>query len=201
MKHLRMLGLAVLAALVLMAVVGAGAAPAKVCSLSGEGAACAGTHGKEYKSTVKAATTEAELKSSTINVKCGSEIVDLVTNSFTGAGTLNAFEFTGCRDQWLRECTAAWLGSVGTVLGGGTMTFSPGVRYTCKNPSQPLENMTCEYKSTGATPVFKNSPGAMIIANGVAFAKQAGGSHAKCAEEMKWYGEYSVTFPMTVYLT
>jgi hypothetical protein len=201
MNHLKMLGLAVLAALALTAMVGAGTASAKVCSGMGKGAACAGTHGSEYKETVKGLTTGAELKSSTINVGCSSEIVNLITNSFTGAGTLNAFAFTGCRDQWTRACTVSWLGSVGTVLGGGNLTFSPGLTYTCKNPSQPLENMTCEYKVTGATPIVTNSPNARIVASGVPFAKQAAGSHEACAAEMKWHGDYSITVPMTIWQT
>lgn len=203
MKNLKMLGLATIAALALTAVIGVGTASAKVCSGIGSNAACAGAHGKEFKGLVEASTTGAKLTSGFFSISCSSEMVDNVTNSFTGTGTF-FIGFSGCT-------SSAGACSVGQVGGHSHSVFAAGLApsgtltvatvkldFSCKNPSK-AESVGCTYDASNVALNVSASPGAKIVA-GVNLTKQAG-SHASCSSEMTWEGEYIVTFPTPLYLT
>jgi hypothetical protein len=203
MKQLKMLGLAALAAMALTAVIGVGTASAKVCSGSGSGAACAGTHGKEFKGLVEASTTGAKLTSGFFSISCSSEMVDNVTNSFTGTGTF-FIGFTSCTSS-AGACSVAQVGGhshsvfAAGLAPNGTLTVATvKLEFGCKNPSK-VESVVCTYDASNVVLNVSASPGAKIVA-GVNLAKQAG-SNVNCSSEMTWEGEYFVTFPMTLYLT
>ena len=207
MKHLKMFGLAATAAVALMAVVGAGTAAAKVCSSTGTGAACGGGHGNEYKGQVTAKTTEAKLTTGLLNITCASEIVNTVTNSSTGTGSISEISFTGCIDSEGRACTVATTGrpyhSVMEAIAApsGTLTTTVAVEFTCKNPFNPAENVNCKYHVSAATPtVIGGALAPRIVTTGVKLNKGAG-SHAACSAQLTWDGEYSITAPATLFLT
>jgi hypothetical protein len=203
MKHLKMLGLAALAALALTAVIGVGTASAKVCSGSGSNAACAGAHGKEFKGQVIAKTSGAKLTSGFFSVSCSSEIVDTISNSFTGTGTF-FLGFSGCTSA-AGSCSVGQVGGhshsvfAATTAPNGTLTIATvKLEVSCKNPAKPLESVVCIYDASNVAPavISASPPRIEVSAN---LAVQAG-SHAGC-EQVTWEGEYIVTFPTTLYLT
>jgi hypothetical protein len=203
MKHLKMLGLAALAAFALSAVIGVGTASAKVCSGMGSNAACAGAHGKEYKGQVTAKTSAAKLTSTFFSVSCTSEIVDTITNSFTGTGTF-FIGFSGCTSS-VGSCSVGQVGGhshstfAATTAPNGTLTIATvKLEVSCKNPSKPAEGVVCIYDASNVAPaVFSAMPPRIEVSANLAV--QAG-SHASCSQAT-WEGEYIVTAPTTLYLT
>jgi hypothetical protein len=207
MKYLKMLGLAAVAALALMAVMGAGTASAKVCSNSGAGASCGTGHGNEYTGAVTATTTEAKLTSGFINVTCHSHASGSITNSATGTGSISELSFTGCVDNFGRTCTAATTGRpyhasvVVSTKPNGTMTVSNVAgEFTCKNPFNTAENVTCKYATPTATTTVTGGAPAKITATGVKLSRQTG-SHALCSSEASWHGTYTVSTPASLFIT
>src|SRR4051794_13024578 len=105
MKYLKMLGLASLAGLALMAVTGAGTASAvnRICSTSGTGSLCAAGHGNEFIGTIHATLesgTVSELVSGFTNVRCSESTVHgSITNSTPPTGTIDAMTFGKCETQ------------------------------------------------------------------------------------------------------
>jgi len=202
MRNLKMLGLATIATLALSAVVGAGAASTKVCSGAGSNAACAGGHGKEFKGQVIAKTTGAKLTSTFFSVSCTSEIVDTISNSFTGTGTF-FIGFSGCTST-VGSCSVGQVGGhshsvfAATTPPNGTLTIATvKLEVGCKNPSKPLESVVCIYDASNVAPaVLSVTPRIEVSAN---LAVQEG-SHASCSQAT-WEGEYNITSPTTLYLT
>lgn len=207
MKYAKMLGLAAIAAMALMAVIGAGTASAKVCSTSGKGASCGGSHGSVYTGNVVAKLTEgktATLTSGFITVKCSSsEAAGEITNGETGTGNISKLAFSSCTSG-LGACTASttasssnkWPATVAvTTAPNGKMTVT-GVKgeFTCAG-------VTCIYAAESATAEVRGSDTAPeIVATSVPLTKQAG-SNALCSSTATWSGEYLISTPSSIFIT
>jgi hypothetical protein len=218
MKHLKMLGLAALAALALTAVLGVGSASAKTCSLAGAGAECGAGHGKVYTGaiTAKLATGNAELQSGFINVACpASHLAGKITNGETGTGTIESLTFgPGCKANTGQSCTATttatagapWHAVVVPTAGttNGTMKVKPVKgTFTC-SASGFFPHVTCNYEATevGAAGeiVINGGAPASVVAAKVPLKKGAG-SGASCSETATWSGHYTVSTPTSLYIT
>jgi hypothetical protein len=208
-KYTKMLGLAAVAALALMAFVGTSgaAASAKVCSTTGTGAACAGSHGLEYTTQPLAASTGAgvaTLTSGFARVECPSTMSGTVTHG--GSGTITALTFTvaSCKST-LGACTVAkatglpWAATAVTgTAPSGTMTVSStvGGEFTCGG-------VNCQYSAPSAGTkgeiTVKGGEPAVVTASKVPMSK-IGGS-AFCSATSEWDGVYTVSTPASLFLT
>jgi len=210
MKYAKMLGLAALAALALMAFVGAGSASAKVCSTAGVGASCGAGHGNVYTGAVKASLTSgktAQLVSGFITVNCSeSSATGEITNGETGAGNISSLTFGGCTSG-LGACTAKTSASSVnkwpvTVTGEGTTSGKMVVKnvtgeFTCAG-------VTCKYVAAeagkaGEIVVAGGEPGE-IKATKVVLTKEEGSSFL-CSNTATWSGEYLISTPNSVFIT
>lgn len=221
MKHLKILGLAVVSALALMAVLGVAAAAAaedaKICSTSGVGESCGTGHGNVYTGPVTAVlrngTTEpATLTSGFITVKCTTSHAEgNITNGVNGHGNLTSLTFSGCTSG-LGSCTAKTTASstnpwTVTVTKDGAPNALMDVlskvtgEFTCAG-------ITCKYitETAGSKGEITIDGGtatredAIITAKEVPLTKEEGSS-SLCSNEAKWTGNYTVTTPATLFFT
>jgi hypothetical protein len=212
MKYAKMLGLAALAALAVMAVVGAGTASAKVCSTTGTGTACAGSHGK-----VETGNIEASLNAGTATLVSGFVTVNCSESTAAGAlagggsspatGTLTSLTFSKCETSGGSACTAgtnasganAWPVTITTgAAPNGTMTVGKVTgEFTCLGT-------TCKYTAEPAGSkgeiVVKGGEPALIEAKAVALTKETG-SGFLCSGTATWSGTYKITTPASGFLT
>jgi hypothetical protein len=215
MKFVKMLGLAAMAALALTAVMGAGAASAKVCSTAGTGASCGTGHGSVYKGRIKATLesgTSAQLTSSFDNVSCSESTVEgEVTNGETGAGFIDGMTFGNCSDSFGHTCTASssassanhWTSSVTPTSGtNGTQTVNNVTgEFTCPNPFNPSQTISCYYTATSAsTAVTGSDEKATVRAEKVPLLRESP-SNVLCSEKSTWSGSYWVTTPTSLNVT
>jgi hypothetical protein len=203
MKHAKMLGLAAVAALALMALVGAGTASATiVCSASGTGTACAGSHGNQYTGPISAELTtgkSAQLVSGFITVTCTESTAGGSVTGSTGAGSLTSLTFNSCTSG-LGACTAKSTGTpwaaqatTGTAPNGTMKVNNVAGEFTCAGE-------TCKYSAASATTEVKGGAPAEIVATKVPLSKAAG-SGPFCSSTATWSGEYKITSPTSLYLT
>lgn len=208
-KYTKMLGLAAVAALALMAFVGTSgaAASAKVCSTAGTGAACAAGHGNEYTTQNLAASTGAgvaTLTSGFARVECPSTMTG--TSTHGGSGTITALNFAvaSCTST-LGSCTVAkatnlpWNSTaVKTTAPNGKLEVSStvGGEFTCGG-------VNCQYSAPNAGTkgevVVTGGEPAKVTATKVPMSK-IGGSFF-CSATSEWDGVYTVTTPSSLFLT
>ncbi len=222
MKYLKALSLAAVAALALMAFVGASSASAKVCSTAGVGPACAGSHGNEYTGTIDASliattgTTEvhAVLTSGFIQVTCTSSTVQgSITNSATGVGNITALTFGGCTNNIGGACTANTSATAGAPWPAKAVTeTAPNGRLEVENVTGTFTcstnffgNVTCRYKkgkvgAAGEIKVFGSDTTPTIEASEVPLELEQTSS-GFCSETAKWDGRYELTTPTSLFLT
>jgi hypothetical protein len=221
-KYAKAMGLAVVAALAVMALVGATSASAKICSTSGTGLTCGGSHGKAMTvgDVIEASVIgEARLTSGFINVTCGeSKIVGKITSTPEGAsvgGQLTSVTFNDCHSNantTTNSCTASTSAStanpwsvtattsaapngnmsVGTVT--GTFTCNAGF----------LGTPTCRYHAASVPKeklVITGSDTEPIIhAEGVSLTKEEVSSFG-CSSTATWEATYKVTKPTSLFMT
>jgi hypothetical protein len=209
-NYAKMLGLAAVAALALMAFVGTSgaAASAKVCSTTGTGAACAGGHGAEYTTQPLAASTGAGVSTSTTGfarIECPSQMTGEVGHD--GNVTVNVLSTTvsSCKST-LGSCTVdkatglPW--KSGTAVTGtapnGTLQVnnSIGAEFTCGG-------VNCQYSATSAGTkgeiTVKGGEPAVVTASKVPMSK-IGGS-AFCSATGEWDAVYTLSTPSSLFLT
>jgi hypothetical protein len=221
MKYMKMLGLAAVAALALMAVVGAGTASAAavVCSTTGEtaNATCTTAGSKQVKNgqaidaTLKPGTV-AELTSTFDNVKCStSTVAGQVTNGGTGAGDIESMTFSSCTDSFGGTCTADTSASSANKWpatttahqnnaetgekhdGNGTMTVTNITgKFSC-----PIG--TCRYTASSATTTVTGGEPATVTATKVSLNREEVSSFG-CSATATWSGTYTVTTPNSLWL-
>jgi hypothetical protein len=207
-KYLKALGLALIAALAITAFAGATSASAKVCSGSGTGEACAGSHGKVFSGTITATSTNAVLVSSWNTVSCKhSHLHGTITNGVTGTGDIETLDFSECTDSFGQKCTAS------TTASEANKWMANAVTGTAPNGTMTVENVagsftcgstTCNYSTAKAGAsgeiVVKGGAPAVVTATKVPLTKGAG-SGALCSSTASWSGTYTVSVPSSLYLT
>ena len=197
MKHVKMLGLAIVAALALTAVVGAGTASATViCSTN----PC-GTH---YASgtTISGSSNHAVLTTNIDTVTCTSSGFSGKTTTTGGAnetvkGTISSLTFSGCTNKEGEKCNVS---SVNTPYnaevhasgkGNGTLTvFNGGAFVDCGSfINCTFTAATASLSVTGGTP-------ATAKANGISLSS----SGFLCPSTATWTATYTVTSPKSLFV-
>jgi hypothetical protein len=203
MKHLKMLSICLGAALVLMALVGAGTASAtRLCS-ENKSPCPAGSIYKKGTS-IKANLvpgTKSVMTSGFVTIECSSSTMNGKTTSDGGAGVAVKGEITSvtwknCQTSGGSSCTASALGTPWPVEvsgsgGNGTMTVSGAAgKFTC--------SVTCEYEAKSASVSATGGNPAKIKASNVSFSR-IGGSFF-CSSSASWTSEYEVTSPKPLFV-
>ncbi len=212
--YAKMLGLAAVAALALMAVVGvsSAAASAKVCSTTGTGAACAAGHGNEY-TTQKFTGTTTGTRTAVLNsgfnvVTCHSHIEGEITHG--GAGKITSLTFSHCINDSLfgASCTATATASAASPWNGTAVAEGGGngrLEVTSPVTGQfSCIGTTCRYKAAnaGTKGEIKVTGGetATVTATKVPLTLEEPSSEA-CSATATWSGTYSVITPDSLWLT
>jgi len=204
-----------LSALALIAAT-APSAPAKVCSASGSGEACGGTHGFVYSGTVEGSlktgtsasltATNAEGKSVSTITCVSSSVKGTVTGS-TAVGNITSVTFANCSSavcpngitaSTTASSTNPWPASAVTVTApNGTLTVEKlEGEFVC---STIIGSVTCRYSASSASgTVSGGSPATVGLPVGLA---KITGPEAVCGSKADWTGTYTVTAPCSVYLT
>lgn len=202
MKNMRILGLALLAALAAMAFMGAGTASAtKLCSVNTSPCPAGNTYGKG--TAIKAQLTpgtNSVMSSGFVTISCSSSTMSGKTTSEGGAGAvtgeISSVTWKNCTSN-LGSCTATalntpWKVEVSGSGGSGTMSVSnPGGKFTCGG-------VTCEYAASKASVSANGGSPATIKASGVSFSK-IGGSFL-CSSTASWTSTYEVTSPNPLFV-
>jgi hypothetical protein len=209
MKHLKLLGVAVVAALTLVAVIGSATASAKVCSTAGTGAACGATDGTEYAGAFTATATNATFVSGFVTAVCTDSVqTGDITNSATGAGTITGLTFTGCTHNLgsggcvastTASATAPWTASVIHTTGtNGTLTvLNVTSEFTCTILGSAVK---CLFKASSAVAEVHGGEPAVIKETNVALEKEAG-SNSLCSSTAGISASYVVVSPTSLFVT
>ncbi len=210
MKYAKMLGLAAIAALALMAVAGAGTASATVLCKEKPNASNQCPAGKDYAAgtVLKATAASAFLDTSLVDVTCHSEVEAKTTTTGGAAatvlGTIENLTFTGCETEGGSECEVevenlpykAEIHNTATV-GNGLLTVTghsgePSAQVVC------FGFLDCTFGNTKfELPVDGGNP-AKVTANAVKLAIKEGGF--LCPSEAKWTATYTATSPTAVWV-
>jgi hypothetical protein len=207
MKHLKMLGLAVVAAAALTAVIGAGTASAtELCSTATT--TCSGTKygvGTEIHAVLESGTT-ATLTTSITTVTCTESTVQGHVTNAGGAGAvkgqLTALTFGGCTRTGGEECTveATNLGTVEVTGGSASKTGTFSFKVTSKTGANVVcgSFINCTFSTSSATLEGKNreSGTPTIKANNISLAREGG----ICPSTSTWTAAYEVTSPDPLYV-
>jgi hypothetical protein len=201
MKYIKMLGIAALAALAVMAVVGTGTAAAntKVCKNA------AGTECYAAGTKISATSTHAVLTTNLTNVTCTSSTVGGLLTNTSGHGEITSFTFSGC---------------IATSNGSACTVKTLNLPYTATATSEGGKDvLTVSPKAGGGNPGAQVScPGAFIectfttphIVLDVSDSTQPAQIHAVkeplnrsggfCPSESFWDATYNVTQPNPLYI-
>ena len=189
MKHIKMLGLAVMAAAALMAFAGSASAAGLVTSPAGS----------DYTGVIKAtATSSLLLKAGFANITCTSSTVEgkIETNDESVAsGKISTLSFSNCGSAVVTTFKTGTLTidtkatNEGTVTGNGS-EVTVGI---------PAFGVTCDYGTTGTTDlgVIKSgtttTDAVMTISANLPLINATGSFG--CASPAAWSGTYAVTSP------
>jgi len=208
MKQVKMLGLAAVAALGLMAMVGAGTASAtELCSTNTS--PCTGTvytSGTAVSAQLKAGTT-ANLTNPISNVICQKSTTTGKTTSSGGkgspvTGTIESLGFTECKTASGVACTVKttnipYSASItATGSGNGTLTVTkdlsgdPGATVECASL------INCTFSTASASLGVTGGNPAIAKANGIALTPKG----LTCPLESHWDAEYEVTAPKPLFI-
>jgi len=199
MKHIKMLALAAVAALGLLAVAGAATASASATLCSTNTTPCTGTIYKKstkISSSLKAGTV-ATLTAST-TVTCKKSTVGGVTTTDTGHGEINAFTFSECHTTSGQACTvkAVNLNYTATAT-TGALDITPLAGKG--NPGALVECgafINCTFTVNSITlSVIGGSPATIVAKD-----EKLNGSGFLCPSEAKWDAEYTVSSPNPLFL-
>lgn len=209
MKHLKMLGVAAVAAMGLMAFIGAGTASAtELCSTNTS--PCTGTKylsGTSVSAQLKSGTS-AVLTSSITTVTCKKSTVTGKTTSSGGkgvavSGEITGLTFTECTTTNGTACTVNSVNKnysasiVATGGGNGTLTVKKGTG--AGNPGASVQCgflINCTF--TAAEPALSVTGGNPAIAKANAIPLERSGGI--CPSEAKWDAEYEVTAPKPLFI-
>jgi hypothetical protein len=207
MKYLKMLGVAAIAALGLMAF-GAGSASAtELCSTNTS--PCTGTKynsGTAVTSQLKSGT-QATLTTNITNVHCKKSTVAGSTTSSGGkglavTGTITNLTFTECATTGGTACTVTTLNKpyaasiVATGGGNGTLQVTSG---GSGNPGATVVCgflINCTFSTASAVLGVTGGNPAIAKANGIALARQGG----LCPSQSLWDAEYEATSPKPLFV-
>jgi hypothetical protein len=212
---LKMIGLAAVAAMALLAF--AGNASAKVCSGAGATEFCGGSHGFIYDGTIHATlktgtsatltTTNAEGKTVS-TVTCTTSTVHGTITGTTGAGSISNFTFSNCSsatcpngvtatttasagNQWPAQATT------GAAPNGTLAVEKVQGQFIC---GSFLGNITCVYNTAKATTNVVGGEPAHVTAINVPL-NLVSGNTTICGTKADWSGTYVITTPKNLYLT
>jgi len=205
MKHIKMMGLAIVAALALTAIAGAATASASAVLCSTNTDPCTGTKygsGTKISAQLKSGT-HATLTTSTTNVTCTKSTVAGSTNTAEGHGEISTFSFSGCTTSSGTACTvkAVNLNYTATANpsggGNGTLTVSPGPKGG--NPGASVECgalINCTFTVSSITLGVTGGNPATIVANNEPLERTGG----FCPSTANWHATYEVTSPKPLFL-
>ena len=211
MKQVKMLGLAAVAALGLMAMLGAGTASAtELCSANASPCEAPNTmyaSGTAVSAQLKAGTV-ANLTNPISNVTCKKSTTTGKTTN-TGAkgvavtGTTETLTFTECETAGAVKCTVETVNLPYTDsitangLGGGTLTVTkdlsgdPGAKVVCGLV------INCTFTTADASlGVTGGNPMAFAKANAITLTQNG----VTCPSEAHWDAEYEVTAPKPLFV-
>ena len=205
MKHLKILGHGVIAALALTAMFGAGTASAtRLCAVNTSPCPAGSTYGKgtAIKAQLVPGTTSV-VTSGFVTVICTESTISGKTTSAGGGsgtpvtGSISSVTWKGCKTSSGGSCTASalntpWSASVTGSGGNGTMSISNAAgKFTC--------TVTCEYEAKSASVSVSGGSPATIKASNVGFSR-IGGSFL-CSSSASWSAQYEVTAPNPAFVT
>jgi hypothetical protein len=212
MRHLKMLGLAAIAALVAMALVGASSASATgLFKNSGHTEAYA--KGQTYTATSSSAvldTNEEDVTCVTSGAVPGSKTVLEQSENNTGAGMalkgkILSLEFKNCTSSGGISCTVTsvntpYNASVSFTSGSnGTITVTgasgePGARVSCG-----FGFLQCRFGAEPKLGITGGNP-AKVTATAVPMKLTSEEGFAKCPAEAKWTATYTATSPTAIFV-
>lgn len=196
MKHLKMLGLAAIAALGLMAFLGAGTASATTLATNSAGTIkyAAGT---EIHSTLKTGTSALlETTGGSTIATCTGSTVKGKTSNETGtsvSGSIETLTWTGC-SQTTDNVTLGSLsitkstGDSGTVAGSGTEV------------TLGVFGVSCTYGTGASTTLGTITGGAAPVLAINAVLSRTAGDEFLCPKSGRWTAEYVVTSPHELHI-
>lgn len=202
MRNIRILGLALLAAMAAMAVMGAGTASAtKLCSVNSSPCPAGNTYGKGTSiKTQLVAGTKSVMSSGFVTISCTESSMNGKTTSEGGAGAvtgdISSVTWKNCTSG-LGSCTASslntpWAAEITGSGGSGTLSVkNAGGKFTCGG-------VTCEYEASKASVSVTGGNPAKAKASSVSFSK-IGGSFL-CSSSASWTSEYEVTSPKPLFI-
>jgi hypothetical protein len=204
MKHLKLIGLAMMAAMAAMAFIGAGSASADtLCKVSTN--PCPEASRYPIPTTISAESNAATLTGGSFSVTCASKVSGKTTANHGSIllGLIESLTFTGCSGScnaasavnlpYLAEANATGGGS-GTLLVKSDGTGNPGA--TLKGCT--IFGVECTYTSSSITLDLKGGNPATIVASSEPLTR-TGGS-ALCPEKGSWTATYTVTSPKPAFL-
>lgn len=198
MKYVKILGLAAVAALAVMAFVGAGTASATtLCKTGGSPeAGCGAGKGEINAETdnIVGTSTNAILTSSLTNVTCEHSETEINPESSTGTpiiGSVEKLTFTGnCKTSSGTACTVQVLNlPYGGSLEGDTLTVTDPIGAGAKVVCGFLIN--CTFTTKQASLTVENGSPTVAVAAGVKL-ERAGGF---CPETAEWHATYKTSSP------
>jgi hypothetical protein len=201
MRYIKVLGLAAVAAMALMAVIGAGTASATtICATGGSPEAGCGAGKGEYSGTVVGTSTNATLSTDLANVICSHSETTLTPASSTGAptigGVVDSLTFTGCETEVTHTpCKVTvrnlpYNASLEALSTGTTLTVEDsegaGANVVCTGVIE------CEFLTPKATLKVENGSPTVAKAESVSLSHEKG---LLCPSRATWSATYSVVSP------
>lgn len=202
MKHVKMLGLAAVAAAALMAFIGASTASATVlCSTATNPCTSKYPAGTALSFSLKAGTSAklVQTNGESLDTCTGSTVAGKVSNAGGAAATVSGPVETLTWSNCTFPTTTTQKGNLEvhyTSANNGTLTASSEFKVTI----QTFFFGSCVYGVTAGTQLGTLAGGkpATFVANAV--AKKLSGSEAACPETAKWTAEYQSTGATALYV-
>jgi hypothetical protein len=212
MKHLKIIGLAAVAAMAITAFAAASASASELCSTNTS--PCTGTMympgtAVSASSTSAVLTTSGGLVNPTVTCKKSSTGGETTTTGGVGTtvnGSLSSLTFSECTHNLAsppeNTCTATAVNlpylAKGTATGGGNGTLkvesggkgNPGAKVECKGLP------TCTYSAASVTLDVTGGNPATVVANKEALS----GGAFPCPPNAQWTATYTVNAPKPVFL-
>jgi hypothetical protein len=205
MKHIKMLGIAVVASLAVMGVAGVASASANAILCSTNTNPCTGTKygsGTKISAQLKSGT-HATLTTSITNVTCTKSTVAGSTTNAEGHGEISTFTFSGCTSSNGTACTvkAVNLNYTATAKasggGNGTLTISPKAGGGKPGASVECGSLiNCTFTVSSITLGVTGGNPATIVANNETLERTGG----LCPSTATWHATYEVTAPKPLFL-
>lgn len=207
MKYLKMLGLTAVAAMALLALVGATSASATVLCKATPSAKGVCPAGEKYaaNTTISATSGTATLETNTENVTCTSSSTAVKNTAESGVplpGEVTSLSFSGCKSSGGAGCSvesvgAPWSGNVAWTSGGnGTLTVNNGgARVSCG-----FGFLQCRFSASTLSLGITGGNPAVVTASKAPLSITAEEGFLKCPTEAKWSATYQATSPTNVWV-